>query len=263
MSRKKKTKKNHQSLELMVYEQDLSCEQPVDGTAMSVMECLEGRVSEKNEVLNIRDIMGGSIRTVKKLLDMGGRPDDAELNTHLRVMYEFVDFNDLIFELTPDIIRLLKMNEDNIAVGKDLLDKIEVGDHVALLNAEDMAPLTFNEVITGFVSIELIDLDTAIERATHWFVEDLLDSSLSFTLFTPYFLVAFRLALMEGEMSDEERFSLERMSDVWQKTLSSVMFFIGKKLQEVSIDIAKGGRCNMCYNLPKDYVEDYLDSIKK
>ena len=30
----------------MVYEQDLSCEQPVDSVAMRVMECLEGRVSE-------------------------------------------------------------------------------------------------------------------------------------------------------------------------------------------------------------------------
>ena len=35
----------HQGLELAVYEQDLSCEQPVDGVAMSVMENLEGRVS--------------------------------------------------------------------------------------------------------------------------------------------------------------------------------------------------------------------------
>jgi len=32
MSRKRqKTKKNYQNLELMVYEQDLSCEQPVEG----------------------------------------------------------------------------------------------------------------------------------------------------------------------------------------------------------------------------------------
>lgn len=31
MSRKNKKKKKHQSLELMVYEQDLSCEQPVEG----------------------------------------------------------------------------------------------------------------------------------------------------------------------------------------------------------------------------------------
>lgn len=47
MSRKRqKTKKNHQSLEFEVYEQDLTHHQPVDSVAMRVMECLEGRVSE-------------------------------------------------------------------------------------------------------------------------------------------------------------------------------------------------------------------------
>ncbi len=55
MSRKKKTKKNHQGLELKVYEQDLSCDQPVDGTAMSVMACLEGRVSD--ELLELLKLM--------------------------------------------------------------------------------------------------------------------------------------------------------------------------------------------------------------
>ncbi len=35
----------HQGFELSVYEQDLSYEQPIDGTAMSVLENLEGRVS--------------------------------------------------------------------------------------------------------------------------------------------------------------------------------------------------------------------------
>ena len=44
-SRKRKFKKNHEYLEVKVIEQDLSCEQSVDSVAMSVMECLEDRVS--------------------------------------------------------------------------------------------------------------------------------------------------------------------------------------------------------------------------
>ena len=44
-NRKMKFKKSHQELELEVIEQDLRQEQKVDGTAMSVMECLEDKVS--------------------------------------------------------------------------------------------------------------------------------------------------------------------------------------------------------------------------
>lgn len=44
-SKKKNSKKRHQELELEVIEQDLRHEQKVDGTAMTVMECLEDKVS--------------------------------------------------------------------------------------------------------------------------------------------------------------------------------------------------------------------------
>lgn len=77
MSRKKKTKKNYQSLELIVFEQDLSCEQPVDGTAMSVMECLEGRVSD--ELLELMKVMllgfaeGMQLEIADNLLDFACR----------------------------------------------------------------------------------------------------------------------------------------------------------------------------------------------
>ena len=44
-NRKMKFKKRHQELELEVIEQDLRQEQKVDGTAMTVMESLEDKVS--------------------------------------------------------------------------------------------------------------------------------------------------------------------------------------------------------------------------
>ena len=44
-NRKMKFKKSHQELELEVIEQDLRQEQKVDGTAMTVMGCLEDKVS--------------------------------------------------------------------------------------------------------------------------------------------------------------------------------------------------------------------------
>lgn len=42
--RKKKIKKVHQKVEFKVIEQNLT-EQPIDGIAMSLMECLKGKVS--------------------------------------------------------------------------------------------------------------------------------------------------------------------------------------------------------------------------
>ena len=45
-NRKIKFKKSHQELELEVIEQNLRQEQKVDGTAMTVMECLEDKVSK-------------------------------------------------------------------------------------------------------------------------------------------------------------------------------------------------------------------------
>ena len=48
MSRKRqKTKKNHQSIEFMVYEQDLRLHQPVDGLATRIMGRMEGKVSDE------------------------------------------------------------------------------------------------------------------------------------------------------------------------------------------------------------------------
>lgn len=43
---KKKLKKDHQKVSYYVIEQDLGSEQCIDGVAMSVMDCLEERLSE-------------------------------------------------------------------------------------------------------------------------------------------------------------------------------------------------------------------------
>ena len=61
--RRQKTRKNRLNIEFMVYEQDLSCEQPVNSVAMRVMACLEGRVSEglleilKEMLLGFNEVM--------------------------------------------------------------------------------------------------------------------------------------------------------------------------------------------------------------
>ena len=133
---------------------------------------------------------------------------------------------------------------------------------IAVLHSETMGPLTYNDMINGDVPIELYNTDMAIERAAYWFVDDILDSISSMGLFTEYFTLAFRLALMQGDMPDEERFSKQRLNKVWGETKASVMFSVGQLLQKQSIESMKSGRW-MNFDLTEEDVHEYLSCFKK
>ena len=192
------------------------------------------------------------------LMDLVRMPHEAELPTHLRMAYGHVNWRNLIYELDDDIIGLIRKNEACICEGKDVLVKMKKGDHVAIVGDFAMEPVTFKDMMTGNACIELYDLDGAIERAAHWLVEDLLDSVFSFSLFTPYFIMAFRLALMEDEMTDEERFAEERLEEVWSRTYSTVMYFAGQELQQQAMNMAKKQHY-VSFDLADYKIEDYLE----
>ena len=213
----------------------------------------------KNGVENTQDYLKG--KKVDALMNLARMPHEAELPTHLRMAYGHVNWNSLIFELDDDIIDLIRKNEDCICEGKDVLVKMKKGKHVAIVGNFAMEPVTFKDMITGNARIELYDLDGAIDQAAHWFVDDLLDSVFSFSLFTPYFILAFRLALMEDEMTDEVRFAEERLEEVWCRIYSTVMYFAGKKLQHQAIDMGKSLHY-ASFNLSDYKIEDYLDKLK-
>ena len=131
-------------------------------------------------------------------------------------------------------------------------------DRIAIMSSS--GDVTYKEMLTGRVDIELCDLDQAIERAANWFVDDTLESVYTYSLFTPYYLVAFRLALMEGDMTDEERFAKDRLDDVWRKTYSSVMYFAGKKIQKEAIDMVKKNY-SMPFNLSDGEIIDFVKNM--
>ena len=142
-------------------------------------------------VENTPDYLEGKSQKVVNLMDADRKPHKAELPTHLRMVYGHVDWDSLIFKLDEDVIRLIMKNKDNIRIGRNVQDRMMVGDHVAILNSDTLGPVTYWEMTNNCVDIELLDLDEAIDLAAKRFVDDLLDSVFSFPLFTPYFLLAF------------------------------------------------------------------------
>lgn len=213
----------------------------------------------RNMVENTKDYLKNESQMIVNLMEADRKPDKAELPTHLRMVYGHVDWENLIFRLDKDIIKLLTKNEDSICIGSDSLGRLKEGDHVAILNTDTLGPVTYKEMATNSVEFELLALDDAIDQATKWFVEDLLESVYSFSLFTPYFLLAFRLALMEGDMPDENRFAVSRLQEVWRKTYSSVMYIVGQKLQQEAIAIGKSD-WRVTFNLDDYQIEKYFNA---
>ena len=210
-------------------------------------------------VENTPDFLEGKSQKIVNLMDIDARRDAVDLTTHLRMVYGHVVWNNLVYKLDEETISLLKKHEDCISVGKRLLCDIYPGKYVAIVNADTMGPLTYQEMKSGNVMFELYDLDDAKERAAFWYVDDLLGSLYSFSLFTPYFVMALRLAVMEGHMSDEERFSEDRLNDVWCKTYSSILSLVAFKLMQQACHIEK--ECAIVpFNLSDYLIEEYYEA---
>ena len=58
----------------------------------------------------------------------------------------------------------------------------------------------------------------AIRIAADFFVLDLFDSGFGFKRFAPYFLIAFRLALLEGEMTEDVRLPTQPKDSRFRRT---------------------------------------------
>jgi len=212
-----------------------------------------------NEIENTKDYLGDNTPMFTKLLDLPDRQEGQDLMTHLRMLYGHVDWQNLIVKMDQPTIDLLKKNADRFGIEDDL-GKLREGRHIALLNSNMLEPVTYIELKTGAVNIDLVDLEEAIEQAAFWLMEEYLDCMFSFGLFTPYFLLAYRLALMEGWMDDDERFSDKRQEQVWQDTFSEVIVCAFSKLMR---DLVKGDKTYLYapFHLKEYAVEDYLENM--
>ena len=213
-----------------------------------------------NEIENTKDYLGDNTPMFTKLLDLPDRQEGQDLMTHLRMLYGHVDWRNLIVKMDQPTIDLLKKNAERICEGRDVLWKLRIGQHVALLTQDTMEAVTYNELKAGNADIELLDLEVAIEQAAFWLLEECSDCMFSFGLFTPYFLLAYRLALMEGWMDDDERFSDKRQEQVWQDTFSEVIVCAFSKLMR---DLVKGDKTYLYapFHLKEYAVEDYLENM--
>ena len=213
-----------------------------------------------NKIENTKEYLGNDTPMFTKLLDIHERPEGQEIMTHLRMLYGHVDWRNMIVKVDQTTIDLLKKNAERICEGRDVLWKLRIGQYVALLTQDMMEPVTYNELKAGNADIELLDLEVAIERAANWFIEDLFEAAFGFKIFSSYFLVAYRLALLTGQMDDEVRFSEQRLSDVWQNTFSEVIVCAFSKLMR---DLAKGDKTYLYapFHLKEYAVEDYLENM--
>lgn len=213
-----------------------------------------------NEFENTKDYLEGKTPLIKELSEVSGVPEGADLQTHLRMMYGHVDWSNLIIELSPEIISMLKTKIDSVETGFNVLQTLQPHKHVALLNTETLGPITYNEIVTDSVKLELLDTDTAMEQAAHWFVEDLLETNFEFALFSQYFIVAYRLALFDGRRENEEQFSKERLNRVWRETFSKTMIIVSQKLLQAAMTIPE--KSYWINFEPNDCeIEDYMNAI--
>ncbi|MBQ4203729.1 MAG: hypothetical protein II655_08525, partial [Thermoguttaceae bacterium] len=146
-------------------------------------------------------------------MDVGGVPSrlfdtsSYPLLTHMRVAYGRVNWDDFVVELDQQTINnLLAIYRDCDSYRK-MLESLKPGMKVMIVDGDSMTPVTYNGLIKGTTFVEVLTYDDAINKAAEWLEDDLLDGYGGFSLTTIYYLVAFRLALMDGDMSDEERFA--------------------------------------------------------
>jgi len=213
-----------------------------------------------NKIENIKDYLGNDTPMFTKLMDMPERPEGQELMTHLRMLYGHVDWESLVVEVDPILIELLRNERKCFFLGNEALKRIQTGDHVALLNADTKGPLAYSAIKNKNEDAELVDMKEAIRIAADFFVLDLFDSGFGFKRFAPYFLIAFRLALLEGEMIKEVRFSAKRLEEVWKRTFSLVMVSATQNLMKEVTDIDKG-YLYIPFDLGDYAVEDYLENM--
>ena len=182
------------------------------------------------------------------------------LLTHMRMTYGRTCWEDFVVELDkPTINNILAIYRDCNCYEK-MVETLKPGMKVVIVDGDTMTPVTYNGLITGSTFVEVLTYDDAIDTAANWFRDDLIDGYGGMSLTTIYFLLAFRLALMEGDMDNEERFAKSRINEVWRHTYAHMMSLVGQKLEAAAIEMAKG-RYIVDFELEDAEVERYISSL--
>ena len=182
------------------------------------------------------------------------------LLTHMRVTYGRVNWEDFVVMLDQQTINNLLAIYRDCNCYQKMVENLKPGMKVMILDGDVMTPVTYNGLITGSTFVEVLTYDEAINTAADWFRDEMIDGYGGFSMTTIYFLITFRLALMEDEMSDEERFSKERLKEKWRYTYAHMLSLVGQKLEAAAIDMAKG-KYQVDFELDDSEVEYYLEAL--
>ena len=220
-----------------------------------------------NDIENNKNYLGNE-PVIRDLMDVGGIPSrlfdtsSYPLLTHMRVAYGRVNWDDFVVELDQQTINnLLAIYRDCDSYRKKL-ESLKPGMKVMIVDGDSMTPVTYNGLIKGTTFVEVLTYDDAINKAAEWLEDDLLDGYGGFSLTTIYYLLAFRLALMDGDMSDEERFAKSRISKVWRHSYAHMISLVAQKLEDAAIEIAKSSY-RAEFFLDDDEVEKYIASLNE
>lgn len=186
------------------------------------------------------------------------------LLAHIRMMYGHVDWEKYVMTLDQHTIDLIKKKNISEKEMRKLEHSLVPGVKVVILDDDDMKPASYISMIRNTEEsnyIEVLPFDLAVDRAASHFVDTMVSDYDGYKWTAVYYTVAFRLAMMEGEMSDEERFSKENYDKVWRHVYSSFLYMVCWKLASESYEISKGKR-KMSFDM-NDYRSNYfMDAYK-
>lgn len=215
-----------------------------------------------NKIENNKDYLDTNKPMFRELICIPAIPTESykhvssPLKTHMRMMYGHVDWNGFVVEL--DDLSISMIEKTDCWLKPDAI--LKPGMKVVVVDSESMGPVTFCDIANNNCALEVLTLDDAIEQAAFWYFENLNGDFAEFHLATIYFLLAFRLAVMEGNMDDEARFLSSRLNKVWRETYASMLFQVSKKMEKAAIDMVKGSSWNK-FDLEDYEVEEYQDSL--
>lgn len=219
-----------------------------------------------NYLENYADYIAG--RRFRSVLDIGtlsgSALDESSFNilpVHLNMVYRHVKWDDFDIVLTEQIINRIKEIFKENESEQSYLESLKPGMRVIIVDAEEMTPVTYYEMMSEAPEIEVLTLDKALERAGFWFVENITDGYAGFSLTAAYFVLAFRLAMLEGDMDDQERFSNERYDKVWGEMYASLLYYAGQRLSQEAIDVTKSHHLER-FELSEIMIKDYLENAK-
>lgn len=182
-------------------------------------------------------------KKITRLVDIGKIPvkfieetSSSPLPIHLNMMYRHVDWDHFDIVLDEQMISRLK---DVLTYEEDeaYLETLKPGMRVMLVDRDEKKPITYSQMKDEDPYVEVVTYDRAISFAALCAYHDISGQYEGFKSATAYFLMGFRLAVLDGEMSDKDRFSYERYQNVWNETYSTFLFRLGVNITESALDM--------------------------